>query len=92
MDFIDYALFWLIIVVLLILLFQILKLLKNTNAQIQKDFKNRFNAKINVNNSEKAKLKNRSSIRIYNSLYIRDENELNELRKKVKKLPWLLTW
>lgn len=87
MDFIDYVLFGLIIVVLLILLFQILKLVKNTNAQIQKDFKNRFNTKININNSEKAKSKNRGSIRIYNSLYIRDENELNELRKKVKELP-----
>lgn len=87
MDFIDYVLFGLIIVVLLILLFQILKLVKNTNAQIQKDFKNRFNTKINVNNLEKAKLKNIDSIRIYNSLYIRDENELNELRKKVKELP-----
>lgn len=87
MDFIDYVLFGLIIVMFLILLFQILKLVKNTNTQIQKDFTNCFNTKINVNNSEKAKLKNRSSIRIYNSLYIRDENELNELRKKVKKLP-----
>jgi len=87
MDFIDYVLFGLIIVMFLILLFQILKLVKNTNTQVQKDFTNCFNTKINVNNSEKAKLKNRSSIRIYNSLYIRDENELNELRKKVKKLP-----